>query len=64
MHAHFPADVREDDVAIFELHAKHRVWQRFEDLALDFNQILLTHAHLGRKNEAVLYGQIPRKSRV
>jgi hypothetical protein len=41
--AHLAGDVPEHDVVVVELHAEHRVRQRLDHLALEFNLVLLWH---------------------
>ena len=40
IHSNLPRDMRQDDVTVFQLDLKHRVGQRFQHLALDFDDIL------------------------
>jgi len=42
--AHLAGDVPEDVVAVVELHAEHRVGQRFDDLALELDLLFLRQA--------------------
>ena len=39
MHTHLAGDMGQYLVAIFELHPKHSVWQRFEDGPLELDNI-------------------------
>jgi hypothetical protein len=41
--AHLSGDVSKHDVVVVELHAEHRVRQRLDHLALEFNLVLLWH---------------------
>src|SRR5437660_337210 len=44
--AHLAGHVTEDDVIVVELDAEHRVGQRLDHLALEFDLVLLRHAHI------------------
>lgn len=37
MHSHLPGNMREHLMTVFQFYTKHGVWQRFDDLALDFD---------------------------
>ena len=41
VHPELPADVREDAMAVLELYREHRVRQRLDDGAFDFDRVLL-----------------------
>ncbi len=41
--AHLAAGVSQDAVAVFQLHAKHRVGQEFQHLAVKFDKVFFGH---------------------
>src|SRR5437588_7298952 len=48
---HLARHVSEHNVTVVELDAKHRVGQRLDHLALEFNLVLLCHCHLSNPGQ-------------
>lgn len=46
MHPHFPRDMSQYDMAVFEFHPKHGVGKRLRDRALNFNNVFFCHVVL------------------
>jgi hypothetical protein len=46
MKPHFPGNVRQDAMAVGQLHAKHRIGQQLDNLAFYFNCVFPRHVKI------------------